>query len=138
MIVLDASVLVNVLADYGADGDRARDAVAGQELAAPELIDVEVASVLRRHWLSETISARRFAAGLADLADLPITRYPALPLLGRVYRLRSNASAYDAAYIALAEELGCPLLTADQRLATAPGPRCPITTVNGHPRPIAE
>lgn len=87
---------------------------------------------------SETISARRFAAGLADLADLPITRYPALPLLGRVYRLRSNASAYDAAYIALAEELGCPLLTADQRLATAPGPRCPITTVNGHPRPIAD
>ncbi len=109
MIVLDASVLVNALGDDGEDGDRARQSLAGQELAAPELVDVEVASVLRRHWLSKTISARRFAAGLHDLTDLPIARYPALPLLERVYELRSNVSAYDAVYVALAEELGCPL-----------------------------
>lgn len=130
MIVLDASVLVNALGDDGEDGDRARQALVGEDLAAPELIDVEVASVLRRHWLSKTISARRFAAGLTDLADLPIARYPALPLLGRGYELRSNVSAYDAVYVALAEQLDCPLLTADHRLATAPGPRCTITILS--------
>ncbi len=129
MIVLDASVLVNVLADDADDGERARLSVAGHDLAAPELIDVEVASVLRRHWLAKTISAHRFAAALKDLADLPITRYPALPLLPRVYELRSNVSAYDAVYVALAEHLDCALLTADRRLATAPGTRCTVTVL---------
>lgn len=130
MIVLDASVLVNVLADDSVDGERARAAVAGQDLAAPGLIDVEVASVLRRHWLAKSLSARRFAAALDDLADLPLDRYPALPLLARVYGLRANVSAYDAVYVALAEHLGCDLLTADRRLAAAPGTRCTITVIN--------
>lgn len=130
MIVLDASVLVNVLADDSVDGERARAAVAGQDLAAPGLIDVEVASVLRRHWLAKSLSARRFAGALDDLADLPLDRYPALPLLARVYGLRANVSAYDAVYVALAEHLGCDLLTADRRLAAAPGTRCTITVIN--------
>jgi predicted nucleic acid-binding protein len=130
VIVLDASVLVNVLADDTVDGERARAAIAGQDLVAPELIDVEVASVLRRHWLAKSLSARRFAAALDDLADLPLDRYPALPLLARVYELRANVSAYDAVYVALAEHLGCDLLTADRRLAAAPGTRCTITVIN--------
>lgn len=129
MIVLDASVLVNVLADDGDDGDQARAAVADQELAAPDLINVEVASVLRRHWLAKSLSARRFAAALDDLADLPIERYPTLPLMGRVYELRANVSAYDATYVALAEHLGCELLTADRRLAAAPSTRCAKSVV---------
>jgi len=129
VIVLDASVLVNLLADDGGDGERARAAVVDQELAAPDLINVEVASVLRRHWLAKSLSARRFAAALEDLADLPVDRYPTLPLMSRVYELRANASAYDATYVALAEHLGCDLLTADRRLAAAPGIRCGITVV---------
>jgi predicted nucleic acid-binding protein len=129
VIVIDASILVNVLGDDGADGQLARQAVAGQELAAPELIDVEVASVLRRHWLAKTITARRFAAVVGDLMDLPLVRYPALPFLPRVYELRANVSADDAVYVALAEFLECALLTADRRLAAAPGPRCTFTVL---------
>lgn len=129
MIVVDASVLVNVLADDGGDGDRARAAVADQDLAAPDLINVEVASVLRRHWLAKSLSARRFAVALQDLADFPVDRYPTLPLMSRVYELRANVSAYDATYIALAEHLACDLLTADHRLAAAPGTRCGITVI---------
>lgn len=130
MIVIDASVLVNVLGDDGDDGLLARQAVAGEDLAAPEQIDVAVAAVLRRHWLAKTITARRFAAAVADLGELPLVRYPALPFLPRVYELRANVSAYDAVYVALAEQLDCPLLTADKRLAAAPGPRCAFVVVS--------
>lgn len=129
MIVLGASLLVNVLGDHGDGGERARRDVVEQELAAPELIDVEVASVLRRRWPAKTMSARRLAAALADLADLPVTRYPALPLLGRGYELRASVSAHDAVYVALAEYLDCPLLTADRRLAAAPGTSCSMSVV---------
>lgn len=131
MIVVDASVLANVVGDDGADGALARDAIRGDELAVPDLVDVEVVSVLRRRWLGKTMSARRFAKAVDDLAALPADRFPALPLMRRAYELRANVSAYDAAYVALAEELGCILLTADRRLAAAPGPRCPMTVVHG-------
>ncbi len=60
---------------------------------------------------------------------LGIIRYPLVGILGRVWQLRDNLSAYDACYVALAEELGCALLTADQRMTRAPGTRCPITVV---------
>jgi predicted nucleic acid-binding protein len=87
---------------------------------------VETVAVLRKRWLTGTISARRFAAAVTDLEDLTIDRYPVLGFMRRAYQLRANVTAYDAAYIALAETLGCELLTADQRLASATGPRCPI------------
>ncbi len=128
--MIDASVLVNVLGDDGDDGLLARQSVAGEDLAAPEQIDVAVAAALRRHWLAKTITARRFAAAVADLGELPLVRYPALPFLPRVYELRANVSAYDAVYVALAEQLDCPLLTADKRLAAAPGPRCAFVVVS--------
>lgn len=129
MIVVDASVLVNVVGDDGADGDRARETVRGQELSAPDLVDVEVVSVLRRRWLAKTMTARRFAEAMEDLGALPANRYPVLPFMQRAYELRANVSAYDATYVALAELLDCTLVTADRRLAAAPGPRCAITVV---------
>lgn len=131
MIVVDASVLANVVGDDGADGDRAREVVAGQELSVPDLVDVEVVSVLRRRWLANTMTARRFAAAVDDLSVVPADRYPVLPFMPRAYELRANVSAYDAAYVALAEQLDCALVTADRRLAAAPGPRCAIAVISG-------
>ena len=127
MIVVDAAVLANVIGDDGADGKRARGEirVAG-EVAAPDLVDVETVAVLRKRWLAGTISDRRFSAAVGDLEDMDIDRYPALPLMRRAFELRSNVTAYDACYVALAEVLGCELLTGDQRLANASGPRCPV------------
>lgn len=130
MIVVDASVLANVVGDDGTDGDRAREVIAGQELSVPDLVDVEVVSVLRRRWLAKTMTARRFAAAVSDLGALPADRYPVLPFMPRAYELRANVSAYDATYVALAEQLGCALVTADRRLASAPGSRCAITVIN--------
>jgi predicted nucleic acid-binding protein len=129
VIVVDASVLANAIGDDGADGARARGALTGQDVSVPDLVDVEVVSVLRRRWLAKTLSARRFAAAITDLTALPADRYPVLPFMLRAYELRANVSAYDATYVALAEQLGCPLITADTRLAAAPGPRCAITVL---------
>lgn len=125
MIVLDASVLANLLADDGPDGRSARDLVQEtSDIAAPDLIDVETVSVLRRRWLAGDLTERRFSVAVDDLQVLPIVRYPALPLMRRAFELRANVTAYDASYVALAEGLGCPLITADARLAAAPGPMC--------------
>ena len=129
MIVVDASVLANVVGDDGDDGDRAREVIGHQELSVPDLVDVEVVSVLRRRWLAKTMTARRFAAAVDDLGALPADRYPVLPFMPRAYELRANLSAYDASYVALAEQLDCALVTADRRLASAPGPRCLITVI---------
>lgn len=127
MIVVDASVLANVVGDDGADGERARAEVrSAREIAAPDLVDVETASVLRKRWLAKTIPARRFASAVDDLEALAIDRYPTLRFMRRAYELRDNVTAYDATYIALAEVLGCELVTGDVRLAKAPGSRCPI------------
>jgi predicted nucleic acid-binding protein len=129
VIVLDASVLANVIGDDGIDGNRAREVLRGQELSVPDLVDVEVVSVLRRRWLARTMTARRFAAAVDDLGALPADRYPVLPFMPRAYELRGNVSTSDATYVALAEQLGCALVTVDRRLAAAPGPRCAITVI---------
>ncbi|MHB1593950.1 MAG: type II toxin-antitoxin system VapC family toxin [Streptosporangiaceae bacterium] len=127
MIVIDASVLANVVGDDGADGKRARQEFrdAGN-VAAPDLVDVETVAVLRKRWIAGTVSDDRFAAAVEDLAQLDADRYPALRFMRRAYELRANVTAYDSAYVALAEALGCELLTADSRLARASGPRCAI------------
>lgn len=122
MIVIDASVLATALGDDGVDGDRMRHALAGEELAAPQMIDLEVASVWRRTLKDE----RRVALALSDLEDLPLARASHLPLLARCWELRRNLTPYDAAYVALAEALSAELLTADRRLARAPGLACAI------------
>jgi predicted nucleic acid-binding protein len=126
VLVVDASVLVVALADDGSDGDTARARLRGEDLAAPELLDLEVASVLRRQATSGQIDARRAEMALADLSASPLQRAPHLPLLERAWELRENLTIYDAAYVALAEALQVPLLTGDKRLARAPGPRCVV------------
>ena len=126
MLVVDASVLVVALADDGVDGDRARQRLRGEELAAPELIDLDVMSVLRKQVAAGHLDDRRAGLCLTDLSDLSLHRAHHLPLLRRCWELRDNVTVSDASYVALAELLAATLLTADSRLARAAGPRCPI------------
>lgn len=126
VLVVDASVLAPALADDGSDGDLARRRLNGESLAAPELVDLEVISVLRGAIRSGEIDGRRAALAVDDLRVLPLTRAPHRPLLDRCLELRDNLTAYDAAYVALAEALGCTLLTADRGLAVAPAVNCGI------------
>jgi predicted nucleic acid-binding protein len=126
VIVVDAGVLVTALADDGPDGDLCRTRLTGETLAAPHLIDLEVGSALRCLVRSGGVPERRARLALTDLIDLPVDRTPSLPLLPRCWDLRENVTFCDAAYVALAELLDVPLLTADERLARASGPRCSI------------
>jgi predicted nucleic acid-binding protein len=131
VIVVDASVLANALADDGADGTSARDRLArAGELVAPDLIDVQTTAVLRKRWIAGDLSDQRFSEAISDLEDLDLTRYPTLPLMRRAFELRSNVTADDAAYLALAERLTCSLLTADQRRATAPMVACAVEVLH--------
>jgi len=124
-------VLAVALADDGEDGDVARARLAREpELHAPHLVDLEVLSVLRRQAGAGLLDARRAGFALKDLVDLRMTRYPHVPFARRVWELRTNLTPYDAAYIALAETLGCLLVTADARLARAPGIRCGVEVVH--------
>lgn len=130
MIVVDASVVANALGDDGADGALAREELRRDpDLAVPDLADIESVSVLRKRWLAGDLTARRFRAAVADLTDMDMTRYPALPFMARAYELRANVTPYDAVYVGLAEALGCRLLTADGRLAKAPGIRCEVNVL---------
>lgn len=121
MIVVDASALLEVLLRTpAADSVQTRlFAARGETLHAPHLLDVEVAQVLRRYAAAGEMDGARGSAALADLADLPVRRYPHGLLLTRVWDLRNNFTAYDAVYVALAEALEAPLITRDRRLATA-------------------
>ena len=134
MLVVDASVLATALADDGTDGDIARGRLRGQELAAPELIDLEVVSVLRRQLSVGRLDARRAGLALDDLLELPIRRVSHRALLRGCWQLRDNLSVYDAAYVALAEALDTLLLTADTRLARAPGVECAIEVLRARGR----
>ena len=131
MIVVDANVVVVALADDGPDGDLVRRRLRGESLAAPELIDLEVVSVLRRLRRTGALDARRGALAVADLQDLPLDRVAHRPLVRRCWELRGNVTAYDTAYVSLAEALGVLLLTADHRLAAAPGLPCSVELLAG-------
>ena len=126
MLVADASVLAPAIADGGPDGSRYRQRLRGETLAGPELARVEVLSVLRRQLNHATLTTQQADAAVADLVALPISVYPTVGLITRCWELRDNVTPYDAIYVALAESLGCTLLTADRRLASAPGPTCTI------------
>ncbi len=125
MIVIDASVLANVVGDDESAGllARRRLQVAGVA-STPDLVDVETVSVLRRRWLTGDLTDERFRAAVDDLLALPITRFPTGPLMSRAFELRANVTGYDACYVALAEALGCTLVTSDQRLANPPTISC--------------
>jgi predicted nucleic acid-binding protein len=120
LIVVDSSAAIDYFAwhEHGAWVERR---LLDSELHVPQLFDLEVAAALRRLVLRRATPSGAAAAALADLAELPVARYPHLPLLPRVWELRSNLTPYDAVYVALAEELDAPLLTTDLRLARAPG-----------------
>jgi len=130
VIVVDASVLTTALADDTQDGARARARLSGEALAAPQLIDLEVTSVLRRLTRTGRLPGQRAAEALEDLVALPIDRAAHTPLLDRCWQLRDDVSAHDAAHVALAELLDVRLLTGDQRLARAAGPRCAIEVLS--------
>jgi predicted nucleic acid-binding protein len=129
VIVVDASILATALADDGADGRRARTRLRAEALSAPELVDLEVSSVLRRLVLTGQLPARRAEHALFDLVSLPLERASHAPLLARCWALRDNLTSYDASYVALAEALGAVLVTADARLAGAPGLQCMVEVV---------
>ena len=125
MQVADASVLANLVGDDEIPGNiaRARLEAAG-EVSAPDLVDVETVSVLRRRWLNNDLSEGRLRSAIDDLLALPIARFPGGPLMMRAFELRTNVTAYDSCYVVLAEALDCPLVTADERLAKAPTITC--------------
>lgn len=125
MIVVDASAALTALLNEGA----ARRVLAVEPLAAPHLVDVEVASALRRKVAGGELDGEDARRALGTWARLGMARYPGVTLLPRIWELRDNLSAYDATYVALAEQLGCGLLTADARLARAPGVRCAVSVV---------
>lgn len=129
MLVADASVLAPALADGGPDGQRLRTRLRGETIIGPDLLRIEVTSVLRRHANNGQLTPDQADAAITDLLAFPITVFPTAPLLGRVWELRANLTAYDACYVALAEAADVVLLTADRRLANAPGPRCQIEGV---------
>ncbi|MGV0741311.1 type II toxin-antitoxin system VapC family toxin [Mycolicibacterium sp. XJ870] len=129
VIVVDASVLAVALGDDGVDGQRARQRLAGETLAAPELVDLEVVSVWRRQVTAKQMPARRASDAVTDLEDLPLRRFSHRPLLRRIWELRRVITPYDAAYVALAEALGVVLSTADGRLSRASGINCEIETI---------
>lgn len=125
MIVVDANVIATGLAD-GPNGDSVRARLRGQRLVAPQLLDLEVVSVWRRLVSSGALNERRAEFALRDLADLRIDRIDHLPLLARRWELRHSLTIHDAAYVAVAELLGCTLLTGDNRHAAAPGISCDV------------
>jgi predicted nucleic acid-binding protein len=130
LAVLDASVLTVF---YMSDDSR-RSAVssrlaAGDAWFAPAHIDAEIASALRGLGRASRAVDRAAPRALAHLAGFPLRRMPIAPLLERMWQLRANVTAYDAAYIALAEHLDCALITCDAKLAAASGPRCAIDLI---------
>jgi predicted nucleic acid-binding protein len=127
VIVVDASAALEALLHDGP----ARRALGDEQLHAPHLIDTEVAGALRRRVMVQGMDAATGWHALDTWRRLGLTRYPMGPLLDRVWELRDNATAYDAAYLSLAERLDCVLLTADMRLGGVPGIRCPVTVVPG-------
>lgn len=122
MIVLDASAAVDWLLQSPA-GQKIDDRIfsGGESLHAPHLLDLEVAQVMRRLVREGAITAARADQAIQDLSDLRIARYPHVVLLPHIWRLRHNLSAYDAAYVVLAEKLGATLITRDVRLVAAAG-----------------
>ena len=119
MIVLDASAAIDWLLQTSA-GQRIESRIysRGESLHAPHLLDLEVAQALRRLVHEDAVSAERATQAIQDMLDLRVTRYPHFVFLSHIWRMRHNLSAYDAAYLALAEEISATLITRDRRLAS--------------------
>lgn len=127
MIVIDASVLANALTDDAVLGTTARaELEVDPHWAAPEHLVVETFAAIRGRYLGSKIRGQRAVDALETLAQLAIDLLKVQPLLARMWELRDNVSGYDAAYVAAAEANRCPLVTADERLLRADGPRCEV------------
>jgi predicted nucleic acid-binding protein len=127
-IVVDSSAVVAALVDGGPDGSWARTGLRANALVAPAHLYVEVSNVLRRAANSGRLVREVAALAHSDLVHLPLTSFPFEPLADRVWELHPTVTSYDAAFVALAEELDAPLWTLDRRLAGASGPRCTFRT----------
>ena len=129
MIVIDASAAIEWLLNSSA-GRRVRDVLLSDDvLAAPHLIDIEIVQVLRRYVRRREITPERGRLALRDLSDVQLNRFPHLPMVERIWEQRDRLSAYDAAYVSLAEALDATLLTCDRRLASAVGPRVRVEVI---------
>lgn len=126
LLVVDASVLIDALTSSSDTGDRARAAVRGVRLVAPEHLTVETFQGIRGLYLGGVIDADRAKRAVARLDHLDLQVVPTRLLLARMWELRDNLTGYDAAYVAAAEKLAVPLVTSDQKLAAATGSRCQI------------
>jgi predicted nucleic acid-binding protein len=126
-MVVDASVLHAAILEP--KGAAMRALLAAPTLQAPDVVVLEVASSLRNRVRRSELTETAAGTALARLHRLPVLRHPLMPLLDRVWELRSNLTPYDAAYVALAERLRLPLLTADGGIAGAPGVRCKVRHV---------
>jgi predicted nucleic acid-binding protein len=131
MVVVDAAIIVDALLDLSANAEllRRRLAREGSACAAPELMDAEVAHVVRRRVLRGDLSSAAGEAALADLVAIRIQRHSHLPLLQRAFQLRDNATIYDALYLALAEVLDATFLTRDRALARVPDVGAPVEVI---------
>ena len=123
-IVIDSSVLVAALVDQGPVGEWAEELLMSGPLAAPHLMPVEVANILRRSALAGNISADVASLAHGDLLSLRLELFPYSLCAARVWELRSTVTAHDAWYVALAETLEARLATLDARLSRVGGPRC--------------
>jgi predicted nucleic acid-binding protein len=132
MMVVDASALVEVLLNRPS-GERVEHRLLDplEALHAPHLIDLEVAQALRRYQAVGEMSPQRARRALLAFVQMPLERHPHWPFLHRIWELRRNLTAYDAAYVALAEALDAPLLTCDRALASAPGHRAVVELIEG-------
>ena len=123
-VVVDAALVVAALTDNGPAGRWAEEVLIGDALAAPHLMPVEVANILRRAGMAGDISPDVAALAHGDLLDLRVGLYPYAPCAERAWELRENLTLHDAWYVALAELLDVKLATLDERLSRASGPRC--------------
>ena len=127
-LVVDAALVVAALIDSGAEGTWALNVLGSGPLAAPHLMPVEAANILRRAALAGQVSMDNAAMAHADLLDLRVELFPYSPVAQRVWELRDNLTSYDGWYVALAELLDAKLATLDVRLSRASGPRCTFLT----------
>jgi predicted nucleic acid-binding protein len=123
-VVVDASAIVAALVDAGPDGEWATNELLRDDLAAPHLMPVEAANILRRAVIAGDLSIDVATLAHEDLARLRVELFPYEPHADRVWQLRDNLTAYDAWYVAVAEALDAPMITLDRRVARATGPRC--------------
>jgi predicted nucleic acid-binding protein len=127
-VVIDASALVDLVVQ----SERApavAQAVGSTDMVAPDVVNPEVLSILRRLERTGELAAREAVQAVEDLMDAPLRRFSTLPLLAEAWSLRANVSAADACYVVLARILRCPLVTADRKLSRAPGLGVPLITV---------